>query len=84
MRIRYCIVLESQSHEAFSIERFSRIASVFQEDTARQRAYFDTMEKQEKFESFLTTLMEIKNCDVVTCTQVPYFLTLLLILNMIS
>lgn len=58
---------------AFLLKKKSRHEDeLLKEDTARQRAYFDTMEKQEKFESFLTTLMEIKNCDVVTCTQCNY------------
>uniref|UniRef100_A0A0N5AZ78 Protein MCM10 homolog n=1 Tax=Syphacia muris TaxID=451379 RepID=A0A0N5AZ78_9BILA len=40
---------------------------LLEDDQNRENEYFDNMEKKEKVETFVTSLMEVKDCSVVTC-----------------
>ncbi|CAG9537697.1 unnamed protein product [Cercopithifilaria johnstoni] len=42
------------------------------EDAIREERYFQVMEQKEKLENYLTNTMEIRNYNVITCTQCNY------------
>ncbi|VDK68293.1 unnamed protein product [Litomosoides sigmodontis] len=43
-----------------------------QEDVIREERYFQSMEQKERLENYLTNIMEIKNCSVITCIKCKY------------
>ncbi|VIO99136.1 conserved hypothetical protein [Brugia malayi] len=53
-------------------KRSNHESDLRREDSVREARYFNAMEQKERFENYLTNTMEIKDCNVVKCTQCNY------------
>uniref|UniRef100_A0A1I8EM93 Protein MCM10 homolog n=1 Tax=Wuchereria bancrofti TaxID=6293 RepID=A0A1I8EM93_WUCBA len=53
-------------------KRSNHESDLRREDSVREGRYFNAMEQKERFENYLTNTMEIRDCNVFTCTQCNY------------